>query len=316
MPRMLPWLFILLSNQALGALIADDTALFTRAELDAGSGPASFSDNIDVDGTVADTGALEQPNGAWYVDGRARASLTSGPQLQARTSATAPGGVFTPSSNSFVRAAWRDLLLPDGPGAPASVSLHFSVDALLAASSQSGSSNFASAIVSVLARMDFTGYQNAVFGSSLSARVRSLSGGAASTEVVTSPPAGLAWASSGFTPTTTPGEYHFQGSFVFTTDLQPLIGVADAPPFGAYFVGVGLGTQTSNVGGSSNADAFSTLALTAITLPDGSALPDGINFAFESGAPLTVIPVPAPALLLLAPLALLARRRRLHAARN
>lgn len=39
---------------------------------------------------------------------------------------------------------------------------------------------------------------------------------------------------------------------------------------GAYFLGGGLTTETTNVGGTSTSDAFSTLTLNAITTPDGS----------------------------------------------
>ena len=136
--------------------------------------------------------------------------------------------------------------------------------------------------------------------------MRNLDGGATTTQINDS--VSLNWNSGAFT---SPGvnQYEFNGSFTYSGALLTF-GPADPDaPFGAYFLGVGLSTQTSNVGGTSTADAFTTLTLDSITLPDGSIIISDL-YSFESGTALSSIPVPASWLLLLSGIVFLLPRLR------
>lgn len=302
---------VVLSCQANAAFVVDGNYVFTRAELRAGSGTGSGSDAIDVDPGAADTGEQELIKGPWYAAGRAWASSTAGPSLRARSTSSAPdAGFSSPSSSTFVRSAYRDVLIPDAAGAPAQISFNFTVHAELMVTSTVpgtviGSPNSTHAIVSARAMPDVIGFQNALLGNGISAAVRS-NNGAATTTTLTE--AFGTWTSATFTELAT-NHYDFHGTFSYLADLLSFGPAVTGVPHGAYFLGIGLGAQTSTLGGAATVDATSTLNLVSITLPGGGALPAGVGFAFESGAPLTVVPLPAPAVLLLGALPLLRRRR-------
>lgn len=306
-------LAILLPSPTHAAIILDGNYVYTRAELDAGTGPNSGSDAIDVDPLSADTDESEVINILHSAAGRAWASNASGLSLQARSTSSAPNvsSFFAPSSSTNVRSAYRDAVLPDAPGAPAQISFNFSVHAELIVSQTipstiSGETNVSRAIVSAVATNNVINFQNALFGNALSADIRN-SNGSATTTALDDSVAGYGWSTTEFT-LLGPNHYDFNGSFSYVADLNIFgPGVPEAP-FGAYFVGVGLGTQTLNVGGTSATDATSTLNLMSITLPGGTPLPAGLNLGFESGASPLSVPLPPAGLLFVGALTILRRR--------
>ena len=124
----------LFSSSTTAAIILDGNYVQVRSQLDAGAGAGSGSDTIVTDASAADTGATSVSNGSYSASGRATAAITVGPDLKSVSSSSAPdgAGLFPPSSSTLVRSSWRDVLLPNAPGAAASLNFNFSVHALLA----------------------------------------------------------------------------------------------------------------------------------------------------------------------------------------
>ena len=285
------------------AIITDGNYVQMQLELIAGNGSAGYSASMNSANSSVDSGSTSVVNGAYSANGRAMSTLTGGPLLKARSASTAPAasGFFTPSSLTTARASWRDVLIPDVAGAPASVNLNFSVHARLAvsqtvASGISGTPNLSRADIRVEAENSILGFLNAANG--LDAVVRNRDG--AATETLAEDNSGfINWITTGFTALGA-NEYDFDGSFTYAS---PLLSFSDpSAPFGAYFIGVVLRASTETLGGTASSDAFNTLTLDSITLPGGGGLPTGINFAFESGAALATVPLPSSCLLLLSAL--------------
>jgi|GEM_PF-4740245 len=265
----------------------------------AGSGP------IAGDGLV-DTGSLSAVNGTFSVSGQARAQ--TGPAgLHARAASAGPEAASQFSdkfASSATSASWRDVLFVSGAGtAPATLRFNFAVDAALTISNVAPSPvafrpNISSSGLTAMASPT-TSYPllplspTAPIYSAKSIVVKNTDGVvSAISDPTDGTPSG--WNSASLT--TTDGlSYLFNGSFSLLSNYYSasFLGAAD----GGYLMNVGLGASASNRGGSSTADAFNTLTLTSVTLPDGGALPAGFGFNFDSGVPLsamTVAPVPLP----------------------
>ena len=283
------------------AIILDGNYVQVRAQLDAGVGPGG--DTIVTNPSFADTGTTNVVNGDFSASGRALSGVSGGPDLRSVSSSTAPdaAGLFSPSSSTQARSSWRDVLLPIASGAPLSLNFNFSVHALLNVSQTIdsgivGNTNFSDAGVSVTASNNIIGFVGSTIGSGLSANVRNLNGVSTVTQVNDNSP--LDWDTALFTSLGS-NAYEFNGSFTYTSAW---LGPGTDAPFGAYFLGVGLTTLTSNVGGTSTADAFSTLSLDSITTLNGDTISSS-DYNFESGAELSSIPLPPSWLLMLSAIA-------------
>lgn len=299
---------LIASTPISAVIIFDGNYVRAAADVDAGSGPSSGGDFLFTGASFADTGVIEFTNGAFSASGHAVASIGSGgPSFKAISSSTAPQatGLFSTSSSTFVRSSWRDILLPDMAGAPSSLNFNFSVHALLEVSQTVnsgilGNGNFSTAGISVIASDNINSFSNSTLGTGLSARVSSLNGDATTTQVDEN--SLLTWDATQFTSLGL-NKYEFNGSFTYNAQLLTFFPTEPDAPFGAYFLGVGLSSITSNVGGTSTSDAFNTLTLDSITLSNGEVLPDGINFNFESGTSLASVPLPPSWLLMLSAIA-------------
>lgn len=288
------------------AIISDGNYVQVRAQLDAGDGPASGGDTIITNPSSADTGTTNVVNGDFSASGRALTGVSGGPALKSVSSSTAPdaAGLLAPSSSTQARSSWRDVLLPNAAGAPLSLNFNFSVHALLNVSQTTdsgiaGNTNFSDAGVSVTASNTIIGFVGSTIGSGLSANVRNLNG--ASTVIHVNDNSPLNWDTALFTSLGS-NAYEFNGSFTYTSALLGAGSGDPDAPFGAYFLGVGLTTLTSNVGGTSMADAFSTLSLDSITMLNGDTI-SSTGYNFESGAALSSIPIPPSWLLMLSAIA-------------
>ena len=294
---------LMITATPVSAAVISDGYVQVRAQLDAGDGPASGGDTIITNLSFADTGTTNVVNGDFSASGRALAGVSGGPALKSVSSSTAPDavGIFSPSSSTQARSSWRDVLLPIASGAPLSLNFNFSVHALLNVSQTTdsgivGNTNFSDAGVSVTASNNIIGFVGSTIGSGLSANVRNLNGASTVTPVNDNSP--LNWDTALFTSLGS-NTYEFNGSFTYTSAW---LGPGTDAPFGAYFLGVGLTTLTSNVGGTSTADAFSTLSLDSITMLNGDTISNS-DYNFESGAELSSIPLPPSWLLMLSAIA-------------
>lgn len=151
----------------------------------------------------------------------------------------------------------------------------------------SGAPNFTQAIVNVGGEANISGFAGPVFGAARSAMLfsnNSATGGSLLDA------RGGSWDSAEFTELA-PDHYSFNGRFTHTATLALLPFLGDAVPFGAYLVSIGLSLQTATVGGTASVDAFSTLTLDSIRLAGGGALPAGLHF--DSGLPITAVPLPS-----------------------
>lgn len=293
-------LLLMVATPASAAIITDGTYIQVQTDIDAGSGPAAGGVTRITAATTADTGLIAANNGSFNANGRAFANVTGSPDLKVVSSSTAPAAVssFASSSSTLVRSSWRDLLIPGAAGAPSSVDFNFSVHARLNVSQTtdsgiSGTPNFSLAGVSIITDNSILGFLSGTILSGRAASIQNLNGGVTQT---TLSGGALDWDTALFTEIN-PNEYDFNGSFTFSS---PLLSFTDPDaPFGAYFIGVGLSSQTSNVGGTSTADAFNTISLDSITLPTGENLPSTINFNFESGASISSVPLPSSFFLML-----------------
>lgn len=292
-------IFSLTSNVANAAFIEDGN--YVRAFTQLTVGPTPTGGNVPTLGQVtADSGVVSASESAWSGSGRARAS-TAGSGLQAQSTSTAPdaGGAFPSSSTATMTASWRDVLIPTTAGSPSELNFNFSVHAFLTVSQTTDSGifngeNISDASLSVFASnniVSFVGTSTA----QMTASVNSFDGGSTSTSVKDG--GGLFWNDAVFNSLGA-NEFEFFGDFSYTANLLNFVPTVPEAPFGAYFMGVSMSSRAHNIGGTSTADAFSTLNLRSITTVDGSIISTD-NFVFESGAAISAVPLPGSLLLLI-----------------
>ncbi len=288
-------LLFIITVPASATIITAGTYVSVVTDMHAGSGIANGGGTRLEAATTADSGLITYNNGSFNANGRAFASIARTPVLKAISSSTAPNAAsfFASSSGTRTNSSWRDVLLPGAAGAPSSINFNFSVHARLSVSQTTRGlldSNNSSARVRVTARNSILGFATNPL---LTAGIRNFNGGLTQTILNNGV---LGWDTAVFTEIN-PNEYDFNGSFSFNS---PLLSFTDpAAPFGAYFLGVGLSSETGNVGGSSTANAFNTLTLDSITLASGEALPNNMAFNFESGTSISSVPLPPSFFLLL-----------------
>ena len=289
----------LLCTSASAAFIEDGNYVRAQTSLSIGSGPAGGDTNT-LATVTADSGVVETVNNAWSGSGRARAS-TSGSGLQVWSTSTAPdaGGLFPSSSTSRMTASWRDVLIPTMSGAPSELNFNFSVHAILEVDQTVDSGifngeNISSADISVFANNSIISFPG-TSSSQMTATVMNYDGGITTTSVIDG--GGLNWNSTTFN-LLSPNQYEFYGDFTYTASLISFAPSVPEAPFGAYFMGASMSTGAYNVGGTSMADAFSTMSLTSITTADGSMILAD-DFVFESGAAISAVPLPGSLLLML-----------------
>ena len=247
--------------------------------------------------TLVDTGYISTSNttsnGDYVASGRAQSGLDTG--LKAMAYSEAPTIVTGPSvstiSTSIFQSSWRDVLMVSGSGiAPSELLFTFHVDALLTSyyASNSGTylfDDFSTGGVNVTASQDLSLFPAPSSTVGASAFVQSIEGSVPSAGVSEN---GLTWDSTSFVQSDI-FNYNFDGTFSLLSSF-----VTDpALPDGGYFMSVGLNAYSESRGGAAVSDAFGTLTLTSITMADGSPLPADLLLAFESGASISSVPIPA-----------------------
>ena len=288
-----------LSTNASAVFIEDGNYVRALTDLSIGPGPAGGGTQT-LGAVTADSGEVNTVNSAWSGSGRARAS-TAGSGLQAWSTSTAPdaGGVFPSFSRATMTASWRDVLIPTTSGPPTELNFNFSVHAMLSVSQTSDSGifngeNISIADVSVFANNNIVSFPG-TSTAQMTAEVLNYDGAITATSVVDG--GGLAWDSTVFNMLG-PNQYEFIGDFTYTASLLSFVPAVPEAPFGAYFLGASMSTTAYNVGGTSLADAFSTMTLNSITTADGNLI-SADDFIFESGASISAVPLPGSLLLML-----------------
>jgi hypothetical protein len=250
---------------------------------------------------LVDTGFVTANNttvhGDYIASGRAQSGIGSGLKAMANSRApTIPSGpVNSTISSSVFQSSWRDVLTVTGGAAPSDLRFNFHVDALLTSFWASSSGvllfdNFSRGGVSVAVSPDVFLFPPATpAGTSAFVESVELSFPATGTNE-----SGLTWDSTSFVSTDI-FNHMFDGTFSLLSPF--LIDPIDLPG-GGYYMSVSLSAFAETRGGAAAADAFSTLTLVSVTLADGSPLPAELGLAFESGAPIPIVPAPAPVWLL------------------
>ena len=288
---------LLMSLQVDAGIVFDNNYVQVRTQLTAGTGSGSGNDSIQTGNSSVDTGLLEVDNGSWSAEGRSAASVSTGSALRGFSSSTAPDavGIISNSSISSARASWRDVLTPTSADSSASLNFNFSVHAVLSVTQTQdsgilGNPNFSSASISVSANSSIVSFLVPT-SAGLSATLESFNGGLAAVSL--NETASMLWNSTSITDLGN-NTFDFDGSFTLTTNRIDFVPSEPDAPFGAYFLGVAINASTSNKGGTSTSDAFSTLTLSSITDELGQQI-SSEHYVFESGSALTSVPVPAAA---------------------
>ena len=196
-------------------------------------------------------------------------------------------------------ASWRDVLIPSTPGAASELNFNFSLHAILSVdqTTESGifnNENISEADLSVFANNNIVSFAGTTTAE-MSAIVRNFNGGVTTTSVVDG--GGLNWNSTSFIQLG-PNQYEFFGDFTYTASLLTFVPSVPEAPFGAYFMSASMSTRALNRGGTSMADAFSTMTLNSITTLDGTPI-SADDYGFESGTAISAVPVPGSLVLML-----------------
>ena len=128
----------LLATQSVsGAIVPDGFHVQVDSFLVAGSGSGAVVDGPRMQAPSAvDTGELSHSRSAWSASGRAKAGA-SGHQLRTKAFSSSPS--VSSGATSLMQAAWRDVLLVTGSGAPTELKFNFRVDGTLTVSHTSPS---------------------------------------------------------------------------------------------------------------------------------------------------------------------------------
>ena len=220
-------------------------------------------------------------------------------------------------TSSFVRtiaahATWEDTLLVTGTGtAPSDIQLTFTIDGQLSIDITAASTSSVSRAVLNIVTENHLGVFEPLGNELRTAppaiangylvRVEQISQSGSSPTLNVDAVAGIerAWLSTPSLIETSPGVYDFTGTIGITTPFDASTG--------GYNAALSLTALASGRNATSSSDFLNTAKLTSVTLPDGSPLPAGFDFNFDSG--LTFIPEPSSMTLLLASSLLLLKRR-------